>query len=1000
MRVVFFIFLLSIFASTSLYAQKDYQVKIDSLNNKLELANDTIQVQILDQLVEKYFYSDQNDKMYAALKEMEELSHAINYKKGLFRTYYYYGIVSFHIEWQPTISLKHLYRSLEIGSRNNINHPITYSGLYNNLGLVYKNMEMYDSALYFYEKAAYVNEAYHLDRKNISLFLNMSRINYQLGNSYQHLKYASKGLEVAKKIEDDKAICAGYRIMAEALHYYDSPELAIEYCKKALNHSIRFYGKDHSNTASVLGLLSRCYNRVGDYESSLYYAQQNHQYLRHLYGDIHPKLVESYLSFGSNYMHLNQLDSAEHCLLKALESAEKIAEKNNLPRVLALLSLGDYYLLRNNFLESMRFLKMALNHSTVNDSKKMATLRLIGKLYFKSGAYLKSLNSYEEAVSLIVGQPLSGKYKNPTSEEIELRGVDLIRNKAATYEALYNQDHNKEHLVAALSDYLLCDSIISKYRSGQQAGEDRVAFSNSSVKAYQGGVRVAQKLYKILKEDKYLELAFILAEKSKSNLLYQSISQQNALQQAMLPDSILSYGEELKGKINFYMSLVNKNSGDNTSQSNYEDLLFETKRKYENYLQRLESEYPKYYQLKYNHDFLTLQEIQKKLKERVLIEYVLTDESIYIFLVTNRDAKMILVEKPKEFENWISEFRSAIVSKDYQSYRHVAYELYKLVFKPIERHLKKEDQIIVVPDGNLWYLNYDLLLREKGNGRSFQDLGYLVRDYTISYANSANHFFINDDTPRINDAPVKCLAFSYSNSAANANAIDFSVLRNLGDDLPGTRKEIRGISKLMPGKYYYGQQASESTFKEESAKYSILHLALHGEIDNKNPLYSKLHFSKNAKDTLNDGYLNVYEIYNMSLNSQLAVLSACNTGYGKLEKGEGLMSLGRAFQYAGVNSLLLTSWEVADEEAPEIMCNFYRNLKDGMGKSEALRQAKLEYLQTAGMFKSAPFYWGSFVVIGDTCPVEIEDESFGYWMYLIAIIPLMIIGLMVYKRIR
>ena len=126
------------------------------------------------------------------------------------------------------------------------------------------------------------------------------------------------------------------------------------------------------------------------------------------------------------------------------------------------------------------------------------------------------------------------------------------------------------------------------------------------------------------------------------------------------------------------------------------------------------------------------------------------------------------------------------------------------------------------------------------------------------------------------------------------------------------------------------------------------------------------------------------------------MLSACHTGTGKIAKGEGIMSLGNAFQYAGTKSLLLSSWEVADDTAPELMKYFYSNLKKGLNKAEALQQAKLSYLSTADPSRINPFYWGNFYIVGDSKPIDLKSTS--YWYWTIAGLAILGMGLFFFNR--
>ncbi len=187
---------------------------------------------------------------------------------------------------------------------------------------------------------------------------------------------------------------------------------------------------------------------------------------------------------------------------------------------------------------------------------------------------------------------------------------------------------------------------------------------------------------------------------------------------------------------------------------------------------------------------------------------------------------------------------------------------------------------------------------------------------------------------------------------------------------------------MIGGQGFFQTSALESDFHREADQYQVLHLATHGLVEDQQPLYSKLVFAP-EDDSVYDGFLHAYEIYNMRLPANLVVLSACNTGVGKLEKGEGIMSLSRAFFYAGVKSLLMSLWKVSDESTSELMVSFYEGLKAGEDKDLALQQAKVTYIQNQEIaMKSHPYFWAGFVLKGDPGALSLKS-SWGYWGYFL-----------------
>jgi CHAT domain-containing protein len=196
-------------------------------------------------------------------------------------------------------------------------------------------------------------------------------------------------------------------------------------------------------------------------------------------------------------------------------------------------------------------------------------------------------------------------------------------------------------------------------------------------------------------------------------------------------------------------------------------------------------------------------------------------------------------------------------------------------------------------------------------------------------------------------------------------------LRKTLPDLPSAKEEVKNLSALYSGKFLFESAANENAFKKAAADYDIIHLAMHGILNQQTPILSSLAFTENG-DSTEDNFLEAWEISHLKLNAQLVVLSACETGYGKFQQGEGVMSLARAFMYAGVPSLVVSLWQVNDASTAEIMQLFYANLAKGMDKAEALRQAKLKYIaECKNPMMAHPAFWAAFVQIGDSRPVKI-----------------------------
>ncbi len=222
-------------------------------------------------------------------------------------------------------------------------------------------------------------------------------------------------------------------------------------------------------------------------------------------------------------------------------------------------------------------------------------------------------------------------------------------------------------------------------------------------------------------------------------------------------------------------------------------------------------------------------------------------------------------------------------------------------------------------------------------------------------------------------------------------------LRNELEYLPAARKEIESLAGIFNGYFAFDSLASERNFKENAGNYGVIHLAMHGLLDDKFPTLSSLAFT-DTQDSTENNFLQAYEISKLDLNADLVVLSACQTGYGKFERGNGVASLARAFMYAGVPSIIVSLWQVDDQATSKIMKEFYLNLASGMNKAQALRQAKLNYIKNAPEAMRHPAYWSPFIQIGNSEPIQIQ-QKYAYTPWYLTIVSIILVaGLVFWKR--
>jgi CHAT domain-containing protein len=205
------------------------------------------------------------------------------------------------------------------------------------------------------------------------------------------------------------------------------------------------------------------------------------------------------------------------------------------------------------------------------------------------------------------------------------------------------------------------------------------------------------------------------------------------------------------------------------------------------------------------------------------------------------------------------------------------------------------------------------------------------------------------------------------------------------------QEEAKTIRKIFKGKLFSG--ATSDDFKSSCSDCQIVHIASHAKASTGIQDESWILFNSKS-DSIDEEKLQLHEIYNLDLNSELLVLSACETASGKMVKGEGILSFARSFSFAGTKSILTSLWRVDDEATKEIMTIFYKNLRLGQSKDFALQKAKIHYLKSAR--KNAPNYWAAFVAVGDMTPISPSPAPLIFWI----VFPLAIIIWYVIRKKR
>lgn len=463
-------------------------------------------------------------------------------------------------------------------------------------------------------------------------------------------------------------------------------------------------------------------------------------------------------------------------------------------------------------------------------------------------------------------------------------------------------------------------------------------------------------LYKKEGKISYIESAFQLSERTKSGVLKSYLSNKKT---ASREEKL--HLEQLQNCINKIVKEQQKGDWANVSEIN------EAIKKQNELMLSLKSKRAK--ESKLSKTDCNIQDLYLKLEKdkTIMVEYFSGFEKMYSFTLFNNQIKLQTYDgsahstvKIYQFLLYFSDANAIINDiKGYNEFGKILYEYLKLPKNTTYQNL------IIIPDGLLNFLPFEALITKESSTTNFAQMHYLLSDFRIAYNNSATFYL--EGKPSSKDKKTVLGIFP--------------IFEKTPYELSFSKTEIQSIKNDFDGKYLENFNASFDNFKRNAANYSILHLSTHatsGDIET--PASIKFY----------DKEILYSELYNLNINPDLVVLSACETGIGKLYKSEGAMSVARGFQFAGAQNLLFSLWKVNDYTASVFMTNFYKNIKNGQSYLDANANAKRDFLNDKSISnaKKSPYYWSSFVYYG-----KIENQEKPTFNYFHILGLLVLIGL-------
>lgn len=819
---------------------------------------------------------------------------------------------------------------------------------HNNTGITYRKMGQYDNALNHYQMALEAAiEVYGEFHSEIAIIYNgIGTFYYSIGDLGTAIEYFRQSAATFKEAEGENSnrLAIIYNNLGLIHIQMDDLENALYYLELAQDIKVNIYGQEHIETAVGYHNLASNYLNNEEYEK----AEENYflslEIRKNIYGDNHPNLILPYINIANLYIQTGEYSDARDALNSALEiGLERLGESH--PDVLSIYTQ-------------------------------------LGEIYKEEGSLKEAGEFYQKSISILIGETYRPMLTTIDAENVNypVRLVETTKQLGELNIELFRETEEREKLYESLRLFNTAVAAIDFLQTQYQSEASKLQLIENHYSIFTSAMDVYYELFEQTGELVWLEEMIDFAEKGRSRVALDLLQDVRARSFGGVPEDVLAEERRLSEDVtrqfqNLHLEQEKRLDADSSIIRTYQDSLFFARRNLIEFTQRLESEYPNYFALKYNRETASLSDIREMLNSNeTALYYIFGTDYVYGMAI---EKERVAVEKTATAEYVNREavrLKDSVIEGDDELYKQTAYDLYNALIEPLRSNINGSS-LLIFPDQSLHYLPFEMLIEQEADNMPFHRLPYLVNQFRVQYASSGTIF--KEMQQRKSDSPRNLLAFAPFNDSINVTIGESEVHaeRYLSDltPLPLTAYETNQISKIFKNRrslldffypdkvtVYQDVDATKNQFQKQNlGNYGYIHFATHAFVNEANPDLSGIVLQGNGEE---NGILYVSDIYNLQLNADLVVLGACETGLGSVHKGEGMIGFTRAFTYAGASNLVVSMWRVSDQPTARLMISFYEKIREGLPYGEALQHAKLQLIENPET--AHPIHWAAFVLNG------------------------------------
>jgi CHAT domain-containing protein/tetratricopeptide (TPR) repeat protein len=882
--------------------------------------------------------------------------------------------------------------------------------------LYYKLARFHDLAARSTDAARHASEAIHYYNKALSIFeatggeslqvanclygladVNKYTIfNYQLAEEYYE---RALGIRERLHLTDTVTLFGNYYGLAATNRSQQDYEKAIAYgtVAIALSQSLDKTRQEFANS-----MIGNIYRDMGNSTEAI------RSYKLALTLNESTKDATARASHFQNMAQTMQQDSLYDEALRYYNEAEKLYRSMNnrderlfihmLTRKTAVLNeKGDSL----NFKKAVAVVFTELKRTGLSRSSLAAETHLmIAEFKARRQKYYTAVDDCQKA--LIASVPQFNSMDTETNPSMTMIGTnfntgEILARKGEYLSRLYRATKRKAYADEALECLYLAEQLLSQERNTLDTEDAKWAFLDTKYTVYESIIASLYESWADDHQEDALTQAYQFFERSKARSLSDALAGAEQARLIGADDSLLHLHGQLKAEefsIENRMSDLIAKSNSQADISRLREQLVTLDRQLQQCTHAIEEKYPGYFNAKYGQILNPLPDVRDlaRAEHRVVLEYFWGAEWVYGLGISADSVLFVRIGRSEDIRRDIT--RMLVHFQDehagsslpvFQSFATSAHALYSKLVRPFET-LLGHASLQIIPDGQINLVPFDILVTSMPEISvvDYRNLDYLLKSRATGYAYSTAMLKNNNRQPVSNPS---LLAVGFTGGQRERAGDDMIPLQ----EIEGAEKELEALSvRFRNGRFLRDRAATESNFKRMSPQYDIIHLAIHGRGDLSNNFSASLFF-RSAYDTIDDGVFHAYELYGLKLKALMAVLSACESGIGRDYRGEGMISMASAFTSAGCENTLMSLWKVNDQASIRLMDDFYQQLLRGAPIDEALRKAKLNYLEQSDELTADPKSWAPLVAYGSLHQV-FETDRRSPFVYLVLALAAIVLG--------